>query len=216
MAWDRLSMALPRRWPLRLAAAAVGLALAAGLALGPQQRTWAESKQDLTGRLLVAEPGMPDPRFAHTVVYMVRHNAEGAFGLVINQVVGRGPIRDVLRGFGLDGDGSGEIRVYYGGPVAPRQGFVLHSLDYSRDNTIVVDGKFGLTAEPEVLQDIARGEGPKRSLFALGYAGWGPGQLEGEMMSRAWFTIPADEALIFGEHAERMWSEAVARREKAI
>ncbi len=167
----------------------------------------------LAGQLLVATPEMKDPHFAETVIYMVRHNEDGAMGVVVNRPVARGSISDLLKVLGVDSEGaSGEITLHYGGPVEPREGFVLHSKDYVSDGTIVVQGGFSLTANIEILRAISRGKGPRRSLVVMGYAGWGPGQLEAEIRAKTWFLIPAEEALIFDEDAEAKWDNARARR----
>ncbi len=165
------------------------------------------------GQLLVAAPGMRDPRFAKTVIFMVEHNAEGALGLVVNKVIGTGPIGDMMRKLGVEGGDAGrELRVHYGGPVELKFAFVLHSNDYKGVGSRVVNEKYALTSRTEVLVDIAKGQGPRRSLFALGYAGWGPGQLESEMKRRDWVVIPADDALIFGDDTKGIWDRAIARR----
>jgi putative transcriptional regulator len=173
----------------------------------------AEPSDNLTGQLLVATPEMRDPRFAETVIYMVRHNADGAFGLVINRPLAKGPIEDLLKGFGIDSpEAKGEIIVHYGGPVSPRAGFVLHSDEVLiGDSTKVADG-IAMTADVRLLEAMSRGEGPHQSLFMLGYAGWARGQLEGELMAGSWFVVSGDPALIFDNDAGRKWQQAMDRR----
>ena len=171
------------------------------------------TRRSLTGRLLVATDTIRDPRFAKTVIFVVRHRAEGAFGLVVNVPIGDMPIERALRPFGLDvPPGSGDIRVYYGGPVEERRGFFLHSRDWTGEGTTVIDDRFAITEDPRVLQALANGSGPRRSLFCLGYAGWGPGQLDAEMTTGAWAVAPADERLVFDEDPTQKWIEAMSRR----
>lgn len=164
----------------------------------------------LAGQLLVATQKLGDPRFAHTVIYMVDHDAKGAMGLIVNRAYGVGPLDKLLKGFGIeDEDLAGTIRLHYGGPVDTGQGFVLHSADYEGPGTRVVNKEMAITTKLEVLKAIAKGEGPKRSLFALGYAGWGPGQLEGEIARDDWVTAPADQDLIFSDDLESTWDRAI-------
>ena len=167
----------------------------------------------LAGRLLVAAPSMSDPRFAGTVILLVRHDRNGAFGLVVNRAIGRGPIADLLEGAGQDGQGvEGEIAVHYGGPVEPRLGFVVHSADYVGPGTERVGERFAMTAEPAVLRAIGQGNGPKKRFFAFGYCGWAPDQLESELKRNDWVTVPADDSLVFGENLDEVWKRAFERR----
>ena len=163
----------------------------------------------LVGKLLVAAPKMDDPRFAKTVIYMVKHNPSGAFGLIINRAFGAGSMKEFLKGFDIDASAvEGDIRLHYGGPVSPAVGFVLHTADFNGPDTQVVNDKMALTTEKSVLKAIAEGQGPRRRLFAFGYAGWGAGQLEGEIARGDWFNVPADEQLIFDEDLKTKWSRA--------
>ncbi len=167
----------------------------------------------LTGQLLVATPELNDPRFVRTVIYMVRHDANGAMGLVVNRPFKEVPIALLLDRLGADSKGvRGAIRLHYGGPVEPGRAFMLHSAEYAAEGTQVIAGGFALTGEAEVLRAIGAGAGPRRALFALGYAGWGPGQLEGEFRAGAWVTVPADPALVFEGNADDKWERAMARR----
>ncbi|MEM6372100.1 MAG: YqgE/AlgH family protein [Pseudomonadota bacterium] len=154
---------------------------------------------DLTGSLLVAMPGMGDPRFDRSVVLICAHSDEGAMGLIVNK-----PARDVDLGALLDQldltiDRAGRKgQVHIGGPVETSRGFVLHSPDYvSKLKTLTVSEDFGMTATLDVLEDIAAGSGPDQALIMLGFAGWGAGQLEGEIGRNAWLTVEADAALVF-------------------
>jgi putative transcriptional regulator len=171
------------------------------------------NRRSLAGRLLVATEALRDPRFVRTVIYVVRHNEKGAFGLVVNWPLTEVPFERALRPFGLEvPPGSGDVRVHYGGPVDERRGFVLHTPDWTGEGTIVVDDRFALTEGPTVLQAMARGAGPRRALFFLGYAGWAPGQLDAELTSGAWGVALADERLVFDEDPNQKWIEAMSRR----
>jgi len=171
------------------------------------------TRRSLAGRLLVATDVLRDPRFARTVIYVVRHNADGAFGVVVNWPLTDVPYARALRPFGLEVPAEGgDVRVHYGGPVEERRGFVLHTPDWKGEGTTVVDDHFALTEDPKVLQAMANGAGPRRALFMLGYAGWAPGQLDAEMKTGAWGVAPADERLVFDEDPKQKWIEAMARR----
>ena len=144
----------------------------------------------------------------------MQHDREGATGLVINRVLGAGPLDRVLEGLGLapDARSKRELRVHYGGPVEPSRAFVLHSPDYRAEDTVVVSKLAALTVSPDILEDIAAGKGPARSLFALGYAGWAPGQLESELAAGAWFVVEPDEQLVFDQDTATKWQRAFERR----
>jgi putative transcriptional regulator len=166
----------------------------------------------LTGQLLVAMPQMRDPRFTRTVIYMCAHTPDGAMGLVVNRLVGSITFPDLLAQLGIDNQGRGEeIRVHFGGPVESGRGFVLHSSDYHENGTLVVAENVALTASIDILKDIAGGGGPRRSLLALGYAGWGPGQLDTEIQANGWLSVPADEQLIFDPNLDEKWERAIRK-----
>jgi putative transcriptional regulator len=168
---------------------------------------------NLTGQLLVATSDMPDPRFARTVIYMVRHDADGAQGFVLNRPFGDMPLAVLLEQMRLDKDGvEGTVRLHSGGPVEALHLFVLHTADYSIEGTVSVKDGIALSWEPDIFRAIARGKGPRRALFVLGYAGWGPGQLEAEMKTGAWARAAADEALVFDQGDDSKWDRAMARR----
>lgn len=189
------------------------LLVIAALAQAPQAVA-AEQENSLTGRLLVALPNMKDPRFSESVIYIVKHDREGAFGLVINRVLTSAPIEEVLAGFGVDEKGGkGEIAIHYGGPVSPRQGFVLHSDDIVRENSTRVNNGMAITSDPTIIRDISLGKGPRQFLLIVGYAGWAPGQLEGEIQAKAWFSIPADKEIIFSKQPEKKWQRAMDKRQ---
>jgi putative transcriptional regulator len=192
-----------------------GLLLAVALIVTVAADARAEqlARRSLAGRLLVATEALRDPRFAKTVIYVVRHNEKGAFGLIVNLPMADVPYERALRPFGLEvPSGSGQVRVHYGGPVEERRGFVLHTPDWKGEGTTVVDDRFALTDDPKVLQAMAQGTGPRRALFFLGYAGWAPGQLDAEMTTGAWGVAPADERLVFDEDPSQKWIEAMTRR----
>ena len=173
----------------------------------------APARASLAGQLLVATPSMGDPRFAQTVILMARHDKNGAFGIVVNKPLGERPLASLLTALGEKDDGvAGSVRVFAGGPVQPEIGFVVHSADYRRAGTIVVDSRVAVTSTREILRDIAKKQGPHKSLLAFGYAGWGPGQLDGEMALRAWFTAAEDVDLVFDLDRAKVWDEAMKRR----
>lgn len=166
----------------------------------------------LTGQLLIAMPNMRDPRFARTVIYLCAHSADGAMGLVINRLVGSVTFPDLLKQLGIDsGSATPEIRVHFGGPVESGRGFVLHSGEYLHDSTLRIADQMALTATIDILQDIARGSGPRLSLLALGYAGWAPGQLDEEIQANGWLHVDADADLVFGADLDGKWSLALAK-----
>ncbi len=166
----------------------------------------------LTGQLLIAMPSMRDARFARTVIFMCAHNQNGAMGLVINRLVGAITFPDLLDQLGIQKtEDAEEIRVHFGGPVESGRGFVLHSSDYNQDSTLEVDSKIALTATIDILRDIATGSGPRQRLMALGYAGWGPGQLDLEIQDNGWLHVEADDELIFGGDLGNKWERAIGK-----
>jgi putative transcriptional regulator len=168
----------------------------------------------ITGQLLVATPEMKDPRFAEAVIFMVKHDADGAFGLVINRPMAKGPFEDLLKGFGTEiNDAKGEVLIHYGGPVSMQQGFVLHSDDIMIESSMKVANGIAMTADVKMIEAMARGKGPKQSLVMLGYTGWAPGQLEMELRANSWFVTPGDKSLIFGKDAEKKWQQAMDKRQ---
>ncbi len=171
----------------------------------------APSDSYMTGRCLIAMPGMPDERFDKTLIYMCAHSPEGAMGLVINKPMSNISFPDLLEQLEISPpDGEG-IEVLFGGPVETGRGFVLHSPDYVHDATLIVDDEVALTATVDVLRAIAGGEGPRQSLLALGYAGWGPGQLDDEIKANGWLSVDADTHLLFDTSIEDKWHRAMAK-----
>lgn len=169
------------------------------------------TEYNLAGKLLIAMPDMSDPRFANTVIYMCSHSDEGGMGLIINKPAQEARLGDLLSQLEIPQSANvPDVQVYYGGPVERQRGFVLHSSDYACDEgTLQVDDTFCMTATLQVLEDIAKGAGPAKSMLALGYAGWGPGQLEYEIGRNGWLTAPADQNLVFGVNNEKKWSAAL-------
>ena len=172
------------------------------------------ARAGLAGRLLVATESMGDPRFARTVIFMALHDADGALGLVVNRPIGDITFKALFEELRLDpapAEGSGTLRAFYGGPVEPERGFVLHSRDVVLDESLVA-GELALTTEPAMLRALAAHNGPEHSLFAFGYAGWSAGQLESEIARGDWIVVPADSALVFADDPTATWARALARR----
>jgi putative transcriptional regulator len=168
---------------------------------------------NLTGQLLVAAPGIGDPRFDGAVIYLIHHDKNGAFGVAINRPVGKHKLSELLDALGQPSKGvNGEVRIFAGGPVQPEIGIVLHTTDYHSDRTVAVDTRFAITSDSQILRAIASGKGPKKSLIAFGYAGWGPGQLEDEMSHNDWYVAPADATLLFDDDRDTVWQKAYDRR----
>ncbi|GGK25084.1 YqgE/AlgH family protein [Salinarimonas ramus] len=171
----------------------------------------------LDGQLLLAMPGMGDERFERTVIYLCAHSAEGAMGIVINKPSGDVKLPDLLVQLEIIPAEEtirlparvGDMKVMMGGPVETTRGFVLHSPDFFLDqSTLPIDGDICLTATVDILRAMARGRGPDRAMFALGYAGWGAGQLETEIQKNGWLSCPADPDIVFGASAETKYESA--------
>jgi len=192
---------------------ALAAALVSALVLNGAPQVVAETHASLAGQLLIATPSMGDPRFERSVILMVRHDQDGAFGLVINRSIAERPLAELLAVLG-DNDAAvtGTIRILAGGPVQPELGFLIHSADYHGPRTIDIDGRVAVTSSRDVLHAIGTGAGPSKSLFVFGYAGWAAGQLEGEIERRSWVTAPADLRLIFEEDRDKLWDVAYAQR----
>ncbi|WP_323765644.1 YqgE/AlgH family protein [Marinovum sp.] len=165
----------------------------------------------LTGQLLIAMPGMLDPRFAHSVVYLCAHSPEGAMGLILNKPVADLGLGELLEQLEVPvTDDFRRAPMHFGGPVEQGRGFVLHTPDYeSPVATLKVDAAVSMTATMDILEEIGAGRGPRRRLVALGYAGWGPGQLEMELGQNGWLTCEADAALIFDRPDAEKWEAAL-------
>jgi putative transcriptional regulator len=166
----------------------------------------------LTGQLLVAMPAMQDPRFARTVICLCAHSGEGAMGIVLNKPLDGLSFDDLLAQLKLDPvPPQRRIRLMSGGPVENGRGFVLHTTDWETEGSLTVQPGIALTASVDILKAIAGGGGPREGFLALGYAGWGPGQLENEIQQNAWLSVPADETLLFGAAPETLWTQALAK-----
>jgi putative transcriptional regulator len=169
-----------------------------------------ESVAFLTGQFLLAMPGIGDPRFEHAVIALCAHDAEGALGIGIGATIAGLGLHDLLGQFDIEPGEVPDAPVHFGGPVEPRRGFVLHSLDWGGQDTIDVAGRWALSGTIDVLRAIAGGTGPSRWLVALGYAGWGAGQLDEEMTRHGWFTTAAEPELIYDTEAVRRWEQGFA------
>ena len=171
-----------------------------------------QTGNSLTGQLLVAMPNMADPRFARSVIYLCAHSAEGAMGLVVNRLIDSLTFPSLLEQLGIEpGPRLASTPVHFGGPVESSRGFVLHSVDYVQESTLVIDESIALTATVDVLKAIASGGGPQRRVLALGYAGWAPGQLDAEIQANGWLLVPPDEEIVFGPRNDDKWNRAIAK-----
>lgn len=166
---------------------------------------------DLNGRLLIAMPSMGDSRFEQSVIFICSHSDKGAMGLIINKPTDDLKFRDLLKQLEITAPPSGRsIQVHVGGPVEFGRGFVLHSADYDQSEaTMKVGDGFGMTATLDILEDIALGEGPDHAILAMGYAGWGPGQLEAEIVSNGWLVGDPTTSLVFGREDGHKWQSAL-------
>jgi putative transcriptional regulator len=166
----------------------------------------------LTGQLLIAMPAMADPRFAQSVIYLCAHTAEGAMGLVLNRPLQSPSFDDLLRQLEVAPvPPARRIRLCQGGPMDNGRGFVLHTTDWTGEGSLRVDDGLALTASLDVLKAIAEGGGPREGILALGYAGWGPGQLDAEMQQNAWLSVPADETIVFDGDHDTKWRRAFGK-----
>lgn len=166
----------------------------------------------LAGQMIVAMPGMPDPRFDRSVIYMAAHTEDGAMGIVVNRVLDSLSFPELLDQLSIPkGPAHRQIRVHFGGPVETSRGFVLHTSDYMQDGSMLVDERIALTASVDILRALANGDGPAEAMLALGYAGWGAGQLEEEIQNNGWLMVPADRRILFGTDQDRKWEQAVRK-----
>lgn len=159
----------------------------------------------LSGQYLLAMPGIGDPRFARAVIAMCAHDDRGALGVGIGHVVPDITLHDLLRQLDVDPGDAPDVPVHHGGPVEPQRGFVLHSQDWGGEDSVLVGKRWTLTSTLDVLRAIAGKRGPSRFVVALGYAGWGEGQLEEEMTRHGWFATPGTDALLFDIEAASRW-----------
>ena len=172
-----------------------------------------QNESFLEGKLLIALPGMEDERFAQTVIYMCAHSSKGAMGIVINKPIPGLSFSELMKQLEIETTTlTSEYPILYGGPVETGRGFVLHSGEYdSSESTLPVSEDISLTATLDILRAIAEGRGPQQALFALGYAGWAPGQIETEFQRNGWLHCEADTSLVFGVHPDAKWRAALQR-----
>ncbi len=208
--------ATPTRWPLVLLLALVLLPVALAGAGRPDKAPADEPTQPyLTGQLLVAAPGLRDPNFAKSVVLMVHHDQDGAFGLIVNRPTTVAPASKLLQlitGKKAEQDSDRNVRVHYGGPVQKTRWFFIHSSDYESKQTKRVANGVSLTNHPDILRALVKGEGPAKGFLTLGYAGWGPGQLESEIARDDWVSIAPKAALVLDEDKADVWHRAFEMR----
>jgi len=168
-----------------------------------------DNDDNFVGQVLLAMPAMSDPRFERSVIFVCAHNEDGAIGVIINKTLDSIDFRELLGQLDIPAnEAARDIAVHFGGPLENQRGFVLHSNDYRHDDTLVVDDQIGLTATLDVLRDLAQEQGPENSILALGYAGWGPGQLEAEFQDNAWLSVPASRELVFKVANSDKWERA--------
>jgi putative transcriptional regulator len=188
--------------------------------MGQKRKSNLSSPSYLNGQLLVAMPTMTDRRFRKSVIYICSHSEEGAMGLIVNQRSNDVSLADLLSQLGLSDDGKQlaaidgflEQGVLNGGPVSTERGFVLHTSDYFVDNsTLAISDGICLTATIDILKAMAIGQGPRRSVLALGYSGWAAGQLEAEISANGWLNCPADRDLIFDTDHELKYVRALSK-----
>lgn len=164
--------------------------------------------QSLQGYFLISTPKMPDPRFQERVVYLCAHTEEGAMGLIINQPTLDISFADILRSADIPVPETAFPPVYLGGPVEMNAAFFLFSSEYIAASQVNVSSTVALSSDPQLLRDVANGNGPESYIFALGYAGWAPGQLEYELMAHGWLLLPANDEVLFRTPDEIKWKRA--------
>ncbi|MEB8387156.1 YqgE/AlgH family protein [Rhodobacteraceae bacterium KMM 6894] len=171
-----------------------------------------DKPMDLTGRILIAMPGMDDPRFGQSVVFICAHSDDGAMGLILNKPADDLNLFDLMEQLDITRTPAAQPRpVHFGGPVETGRGFVLHEAAYRPSlPSLKVVGGFALTATLDILEDMAIGQGPQSAIVALGYAGWGPGQLEDELAQNGWLVCDANHSLVFATAATQKWEAALA------
>ena len=162
----------------------------------------------LAGTFLISTPQMPDPRFEEHVIYICAHSKEGAMGVAINQPHAALTLPEILRGANLSVPDVSFAPVYMGGPVELESAFILYKSGYTTEHQLDISETVSLTRETRVLEDISKNQGPKHYLFILGYTGWGPGQLEHELVHNGWLTVPADDTIIFSSADTDKWKAA--------
>tara|TARA_A100000171_G_C2129953_1_gene146036 strand:- start:200 stop:760 length:561 start_codon:yes stop_codon:yes gene_type:complete len=170
-------------------------------------------KENLTGKVLIAMPQLADPRFAQSLIYICGHDENGAMGLVVNRTIESHTLSELIVQLNLETIPANldKESVFFGGPVEMGRGFVLHSNDYYQEGTIKVSPQISLTATLDILEAIAKGEGPEKRLCALGYAGWGEGQLEAELFDNCWLQCEEDLETLFDTLPDQKWKNALGK-----
>jgi len=168
-----------------------------------------DAPASLRGQYLLALPGIGDPRFEKAVIAMCAHDDEGALGIGVGSILPGITLHPLLEQLDIEPGLAPDREVHVGGPVEPQRGFVLHGADWTGEDTLQVDGRWGLTSTLDVLRAIASGKGPRQWLVALGYAGWGEGQLDGEMRRHGWLATRGDDGLLFDREAPVRWELAL-------
>lgn len=168
-----------------------------------------DAPASLRGQYLLAMPGIGDPRFEKAVIAMCAHDENGALGVGVGQILPGITLHRLFEQLSIEPGIAPDCGLHFGGPVEPQRGFVLHSIDWAGGDTLLVDGRWGLTSTLDVLRAIAEGNGPRHWLVALGYAGWGEGQLDGEMRRHGWLATRGDDSIIFDHDAPRRWELAM-------
>ena len=164
---------------------------------------------NLTGQIIVSMPSLEDERFYKTVIYICARSSEGSMGIIINKKIDYDLYPDLLQQLGIDKPlNNKKLFIRYGGPVESGRGFVLHSDDMVRKETLNIDKGVALTSTAEFFDDLSKGKGPKNCILALGYAGWQPGQLESEIMRNSWMSLSVDNSFLFDDEVSRKWSQA--------
>jgi putative transcriptional regulator len=167
-----------------------------------------EQPRSFAGHLLLALPGIGDPRFDRAVIALCAHDDGGALGVGIGHLLPSLRLHDVLKQIDIDPGVAPNVRVHHGGPVEPQRGFILHSLDWAGQESLPVSQNWGLTSTTAILTAIAEGKGPSRWLVALGYAGWSGGQLDAELTRHGWHLGGGDPDLVFATETKERWAAA--------
>lgn len=209
--WPCARSAWPRAAVIALALPVVALLLFVAPPSRAQVLDLPVKARDLVGQVLMASPSMSDPRFVQTLVYVARHDRQGAFGLVLNKPQGVGPLQQVLEAFRLRAQPTeARVTVYWGGPNEPARGFVLHTTEVGMNGALYVSGNLAVSRVESLGVAIAEGRGPKSTLMAFGYTAWSQGQLDREVNAGDWFVVPQDLGLVFGEADVSKYKRALA------
>ena len=164
---------------------------------------------DLTGQILISTPSLQDERFFKTVIYMCAHSSEGSMGIIINKKIDFDLYPDLLEQLGIDKSiNNNKLFIRYGGPIESSRGFILHSDDIIKKETLNINKGVALTSTSDFFNELAKGNGPKNSILALGYAGWGPGQLEKEIMQNSWTPLRVESSFVFDDEVNNKWLQA--------